>query len=1240
MANLPFDRLANRHFSNGLSGSSVTTFEFKTIGKEPALLQRISAPNPSIQMEDDRDYSPTSSQDPNEFIPANVPTETLTTRHPSLQDRLSMFGSPNYVDVSMSDSTEVNFSRRSVSIGLPSSHILSPEEDAHTTASQVASTNIEKQSTSQVPNHEVILPSPISPSSSNSPISFLTSVPSHKEISSIFDPDTPMRQRPPDVRSTLLSAVNKESSLESLQAIHDCLVSSVTEAEVDTPGIGDAMRAAQAAKNQCAEVLSSAHLASELAEHALELCALVSAQQSTAAAWHCFSVAESVQSWTNKSVTLLERMNSAQGPFSATIQNWRNDRQAHEDSIQRELKEKEESQRKWMAAHQRSSSSSRLATSSGPSSGSSQQQPIAMTADESQSIPFLRSVEHDFDASTREWSKVLEQQRAERAERERQLDEEQRELREAEEQLELKKIKAAAEAEARTAEWARAKAGRIEAEERKRRWKEKEEREAELKAQEYKCIHEEEVRQRVIAQRKASEEHPQRTSEAHQAAVCVIHETKNFLHAKADDERNQALPQRPNPSNIERLRARVAAERASAEAQMAQKPQENLPEDNQAIKSSLPRNPTISTSSQAILPMNTAPRDFGNVVSKKTILSAQSVHIYNNVPVSLVPGPAPVHVPTHITTLPSSVASSASSTNARREFPSSLPPKPTRNPLPTRTAIHRSSVNPRDAHANSGVKTPLPARSTKETPNMDGSPIPGFSHYPMKSASQSNVAPADISVNAMGSDLGNVMLVRRESSGLMIASGAPNHQVKQEGHEEKSALRLERRSGTAISQGANLKATHDIPPKALKNEPQYDIPLLSLPSPPASRPTPPPLTAIAAPPAFSATLSGQHLPEVQTPVLSPPSGPTAVAARHINARTSAATATSQQASAPVVGPPTHVQTTVQALAPISLPARPLTANPPLGPSLSAPEIASRTPAANAFDDSSRMGPDASISVGWSQLNLMEEELPPSRSRSRAAPPLMIDHYSPSPPPYSSNNLGNRSSLSRKHLRKSRRMDHYSPDRSGFSPPSSRSRSVSGNNSRAVSPNQRYGPVHYARPRSADHIANRPPSPVTGQKRGRDEQDVAGPSITRLRYEEPPLPIRPREPNGGLPYSSTGVHQEEWSNTAAYARSPSPDPFSLPPAPLAARIAGEPDPQSAARPRRYDPPPRRQPNYHPPMRGSAPSPTRYRGAHNDSRPPLLERFTDSRAPRSNQRHGPPLPLEDRIAGKNSLFDRLQ
>lgn len=439
----------------------------------------------------------------------------------------------------------------------------------------------------------------------------------------------------------------------------------------------------------------------------------------------------------------------------------------------------------------------------------------------------------------------------------------------------------------------------------------------------------------------------------------------------------------------------------------------------------------------------------------------------------------------------------------------------------------------------------------------------------------------------------------------------------------------------------------DLPRKFLKNEPEDDIPLLSLPSPPTSNPSPP--TAVVVSPASSATSSRQQLSELrrqeQTLVASQPSEPCMAAAKHINDRASAGIERPHQVSSFNISPSTLVPALVQPSVPISLPARPPSAlTPPLFPSRSAPDITGRIPVANAFDDSSRMGPDASITSSWSQPNLIEENLPPSRPRSRVGPPpIVLDHYSPSPSTYPSGISSNRGHPPRSRPRKPFRVDHYSPERSTFSPPLSRSRSASGNNSRGVSPHQRYGLMHHARPRSPDRIPSRVPSPIAGQKRGREEQDAAGPSNRRSRYEEPPPP-HPSELGNGPPYASGGYgYPEEWSHTAAYARSPSPELPPRPPAPLAERITGEPDCYSkgAARQRRHDPPPRRQPNNsHPPTRGSVPSPTRqgYRGIQSDTRPPLLDRFTDSRPPKLNQRHGPP-PLEDRIASKNSLINRL-
>ena len=1188
-----------------------------------------------------------SSPDPNDSTPFNAPPEVSGLKQPSLQQRLSSFNSADHANNRAFTSTARGHpNRQPVSASGSSQRLPLPRESRITALAIPVDARSPGTNKPFSPKQEPTLPSPVSPSPMNSPEVAPNSIlPAATAI-----PNVAINHNVESGSSTLpATAAAGEPSFDLLKNIQLRVSSMLTE--FNAIGPAPAIRLAEAAKSQCTEVLSSARHATELAEHAL-----ASAQQSAVSARRCLDVAESLQVQTDECLAALRGIQTAGAPIlntiqdvSAQLQQWIDGRLAYETARQQESERREALRRENRAAQSQPGSSNIFCFAEGKVHRPSQ----AMDVDETE--PMSHASEDDREAI----SLALKEREAREAEERRKHEEMQRKLREEEELLERKNQALKAAAEASEAELARIRAERVAAEEQeRRRLREQEEREAELKAR-----LEEEARQKMAAQRRAVQERASQVVKEKQRAEFSQKE------AIRDQEPKGRLPTSSDPQNLEVLQRRLAAERASA--QMTMRPQGEQHTDLPAAASPLSRKSILPASS---LPTSPNTRDVGNIVSRKTLLAAnsnsdrkQSLPISGNVPLSGVGSSS-----TPAVTQSPPVSNSFQPSNAPpKQILNSLPPKPGSLPLPTRSGVRNDAVDSRFSRENSSLKTASPAVPPTQKPNqnfftsqpakspeIDDEPIPGLSNYPRQP--QASAVATEVSVNAMGPDLGNAPLLRRQHvppvspdaqkanlRGLIGATATPVQQtVKHEADEQKPPTSARGVLAPSSANGSTKESTSNPDPssKALKTEPQDDIPLQQL---YASATLLPNQTATAANPAsqpppagLRAIPSTQRPPEVgrydDVPRVAVPPGLEMARDNDFENRMSSTVAGALPSHPSSVGRSPQTPS-------IPLPVRlPSNLAPSMIPSRSAPEIAHRTSAANTFDDNSRMGPDTSIGSGWSQQNLLEEELPPSRPLSRSGSGrLNGDHYSPSPAPYVP--LNNRNNRNIRRRIQDRHGDHWSPDRAGYSPPPSRSRSHSGNHSRGVSPIQRYEPVHTGRPHSPDRIPSRAASPVAGQKRAREDYPVAGPSNRRARYDEPQA--RPSDArNDSRLQASTGYdngYREEWSHSAAYAPSPSP-PREPPraPAPLAERIAAgaEHDMRSQGPPRHRHLDPRRPPYSRPPPRGTGPSPTRhYRGPRNDARPQLLNRFTDTAAERPQQR--PPPPLEDRIAGKNSLINRL-
>ncbi|KAF8197877.1 hypothetical protein BJ912DRAFT_1055559 [Pholiota molesta] len=339
-----------------------------------------------------------------------------------------------------------------------------------------------------------------------------------------------------------------------------------------------------------------------------------------------------------------------------------------------------------------------------------------------------------------------------------------------------------------------------------------------------------------------------------------------------------------------------------------------------------------------------------------------------------------------------------------------------------------------------------------------------------------------------------------------------------------------------------------------------------------------------------------------------------------------------------------------------------------------------------YDASSRMGPDTVTADAWMQPSASQgknQDLSLDHRQGRTQSPARSihrgDHYSPS-----SGSIVNKR-IPQPRTRPPRRGDHYSPRRvpspllaynGHVSPDRSQSRGSSGDYSRLVTPELPY-----------QNQASLQQGVSLKRKRVHLNDQASGPPQRRPRYEDQyPHQDNPRLGAQYAPMSVRNDSQADWSNIANYSRSPSPEPHRRPP--LHLRLKESDRTYRPPTPEVFRPPPlhlrleESDRTYRPnqglnelnnqytdplqhydrqsPIQGFSYHDERsnYQANHmprrnarqptNDSRPPLLDRFTDPTPPdnhpvsgrgsRPRGRGGANQPSASRTT-KGHLIDRL-
>ncbi|KAF8973041.1 hypothetical protein BDZ97DRAFT_647783 [Flammula alnicola] len=1406
MANLSSSN-SDAHFFSSTTSTSLTTeippktifsdFQFRTIGRKPDLLNRISdydaqiyqdpdtmSPSPSLSPDLARELIRPSDQSPDGF------------KQPSLHERLDMLQvipiEGELADDKIAERPSSIFSwqpnkaplvaseGRSIAGGTlggglaAQQHSFIDASPLPNSASQlkgdkvsIASFPVSKQSQSVSPinvgdHAHVGLHGSSASKSKGTPQPPARTPESHSEVpligeSVINEPST----------STAL-ATSESPSFATLRLLQVRLSTSL--ANLNPISTEDVILLAHSAKEQCTEVSASADRAYLLAQKAL-----ISAEESMSAARECLGAAEIIQRKTDEVMAAVEKFgnegqeevwNDALQALTADLhqlERWASQMEAKEAKRQHELTEREAERRHQEAAVQlQRTNPSHAGMSSTPSSQVERPLPLS-TAKVYLPEPTLMSVEHEADAAAQAWSQIREQS----AERRKIAEEQLRKRREEEERLEREQKEAQAAVAAREAEIARIRAERIEAEEQEKARQEKEAQDAEMRRKEL-----ERKREEAARQRKASEERALKDAEEKEKALLLEKEQQSRL--LAEEQKRKEIAEREalqRQSEVERAQAfeaqrqrqlheqdlkrqEISAQKQRAAAEAAKK----IQSDRAKMKQSRPATPAerIATPSTQIMPLPSIPTNYDNPLqnnvppqlgepgfgneSRKMLLAGSpddgkkkrlpsdgtdtgsllnrivSVATSSSMPSSASMGVGvsgrspsllvtPSPIPDTILSNPSTPSPSTGPSISAEKL--SDPGAQVNKPLSIKQQKNGpqeliASLGPSEEHAR--VATPQMRRRTSLPPVVS---LPEPPSTPPRSRV---VARANISAHSNGPDVGNIALIPRSQvppispeaqkanlRPLMNAHGIPHSPgIKPEPEEEKLFVKLERNSVAPISSKSSSSTAQNIhgskagikvgPPRSKRNlEPPNDIPLLSLPSPPAPAPSCDETSSLSERSAVPETrkipsklpIAGRHgqkaginpaqqLASSMRPLLNT-SGQTIPS-------TAQTTAGQGFHSLPISA--NLSKPTASPVSPVSpLPPRPQVPPPVLIPqAFGIADSATISAGINDYYESdltSRMGPDAATTEGWTEPSALQEDMPDPvpgqrQRRARAPRPRILDHYSP-PPPASSSHVQQRS---RPAPPPRRGHDHYSPPRRPLSPlpthngysrnsPSrSRSRNLeSPNDPRAATP-VRLTPQDSRR--SVSPPGYQPPP--TKRKRPRGDDQVAGPPNRRPRYEA--QPAREIDPHSGYPraqYASSGIGlQDEWSHIANYSRSPTPEPR---PTPLYMRLeeADSSRPQSSTyRPNQGSNNNRSDPQtHHRQIQGSYYDQSyqinntprqNSRNPNNDSRPPLLERFSDSATypprgypqasrimrPRGRGGHQ---PLGQRIA-KNHLIDRLE
>ena len=1174
MTSLPFSNSDARLPSNSslaLSASTVPVpphpgprfagFQFRTIGQQPELLKRISAPNPHMQYDHDSDLLSPSFLSPDQSIQTPAPPESDSAKRPSLRDRLSeslpTMRDEN-IDVTMANPPELRpaFDLRSTqNVPQMATSTTQPHKRyADTSSSQSLRTpfpqncGLRTEPDLQDMTYKVkaIKKAGATSASNESRFPMITSSETENRIS---PPPFVQSSTQASAVSALFSSGEAVHSLAALRTLQSRLTSSLSN--FNPISIANALAAAQSAKDQSTEILATAHRAHTLAQQAS-----LSAQDSMVAAQECLTVAAAVQNRADLALSAVEKIRSSreigsrgEWEYNATVKalkddlhqlaEWVSHWDAYESKHLRQLEERENEIRKKNLALQLEHDLNKFSAK--------KQSYDLITHGESSDLKIsfhlgAMTVEDEADAATRAWSQHREQS----VERKRLAEDELRQ-REAEAELERQRLQAQSKADAHETELEKLQAEKHKAEEEEKSRQEKEVLELQRRQQEMEIT-------RFLQSQKQVQDDPAKVAAEEKKKVRLIAEHEQ----RCKEIHEKELLKRHHDSEKRREMAEIEAKREVILEQTKRLAKEAQPLVSADTVANIQLMATLTApSSQAPSSPPSGPNhaELDNVVPKQTLLtnSPQTMQQNRSLPVTigLDESSNSTNPTSSISSIPKSstvMQNGAKSHKVPLDIPSSIDKL-----LPDSSIARMSSnyIREVDGKSGDGVCNNVPWRLASSlsplTPliSTPDSLLPVLDP-PATSSNGFQDIHLELNIHSSSPDMGNVSVIppsrvppvslEAQHANLQLfmdahtygpgASGV-NERKPPSSSADQSLITTEKSRRKPLSSfqmnGDQMfrasSASNPETEKKLKLEPT-DVPVLLM------MPTPQPPPIIKAAPTCAALAAKPKLPDFkQIKASSTGSQETSSGSKELPP--------SAQTIPPLellVQPPEPAVTQLDgsASANSSIPSKEKEKGRPAAVRRNVPPLANNGQSSNLEDilnqafqgndshlsGSPRMGPDAALTDGWAE-SVVDD---PMAKKQREQLPRSLDRSSPHIiPPVSR--------LPPKWPRAAPRVDHYSPPRRYNDYSRDRRRSGSVEHTRGFSP------------QSIDDDRRSDDMPTTiGRKRYRDDDSDDAPPPRRARYASPPF----RQDDYVQP-SAYRPPDADRSRVASYGRSTDPEP---------------------------------------------------------------------------------------------------
>ena len=1294
-------------------GPRFADFQFRTIGQQPELLKRISAPNPDTQCDNDdndpgRLSSPPLSTD--QSIQA-LPLPESGAKRPSLWDRLSLLESSvserdNAVDVTMASTLEIGVAvdpRPTQSIGvLPMATSTTQARICHPDSSfSVVSPAVSRMASIQndrlgeeldlsqsmiYTDKQAIKPTERGDTSaSNKKFSDISpSSETQAQLSPSFVQTSTQANGISGIPTSFLSGEDVYS-LVALRTLQSRLSSLLVN--FNPISTASALAAAQSAKDQCTEVLATAHRAHTLAQQASLL-----AQDSVVASQECLNVAATIQNRADLALSAIEKVRSGQGigsggegDYNATLRALKDDLYQLAEWVR--LRDAYESRPLEEDQIEKKKLDLRLECELNKFSTDKQSHGLNAQL-KSSAVPIIHvagamTVEDEADAATRAWNQHRQQ-------RKRLAEDEPRKRREAEAELERQRLQAQSEADAREAELEELRAERLKAEEEERSRQEKESLELQRRRQGLEIVRflqSQKQAQDDLAKVAAEEKRKAHAAEAKKEARLIAEQEQKRREIREKEilkrqeiEKAKALlaeSEAKRREKLERLK-RLAAEArqlpvsTDSIANILDKAQEKqsmatLTTGNHTPSQHVP----LPSTHQAPAPSSPNHARFSNVVLNETLLHSPRTSMQQDRTLSgsvrVDEHPNSVNL-TSISSIPKSTTSlqkNAKSHEVTSNIPSSIDkPILSDNSTPEMSSNHIRKVDRQSSDVAGPLKSLSPLVTLSEGNSLLPVNMPPV-HIPISPTTNLTDFEDIHAERSDGSDAGNLFVVPpsrvlpvsaeaqranlrpfMDANGISYGPGASDIDKQKpisSSADQPSATCCKPLSSSQVN-GDQICRTSSASKLGSQKKPKLeplDVPALSIPSPPvASISVVPTCVALPAKPK-------SKIPDFKKIEGVSPMGDLETSSSSKELPTSPQTMPTP-GSFGQSPQPTATQSDVSSLANPSIvckekvrPAAVRRNVPPLASKEQAPTFADAINEAFQANDqhhsvSPRMGPDAAVTDGWAQHVATVDDVM-TKGPQKQARRQGLDAFSPPV------NSQHRMPLKRPRVPHPRTNDHYSPPRRiPDSLPSSHNDHPG---------DRRPSGLEHARGFSEGTSLSPEDVATIGRKRYRDGDPVDAPPPRRHRYDSSPFR---RDDYAQPPASSHQQPDVDWNRMPIYGRSPSPEPRLTP---LALRLESEKSSWnsrggSSYRPiynnsnsYAYDPHSRNNKNlrYLAPPSQSVPQGSSYYSdasvpfnqqrqfvrddVTNETHLPLLSRFTDSAEhtiPPFNNHHGPTRP----------------